>query len=311
MPRRDAGAGHHDDPWRRRAPAQGIRSDRRRRRGSRRARRRRSRSTATTSSSTVAARCAAATDRQPRRPPPGDDVRDRRAWSRRTGRRSSGPLRPPSPIRASSPIWKGCEHDEARRPDRSSGGAFAVRARCSRPPSTSSASTLATSSGTSRRSSWPMPSASCATDDFLGANVTIPHKERVVPDGRPPDRGGLGDRRRQHDHARGQAAGRPQHRRGRVQGRPRQAGRAPEDAQAGRRPRRRRRGAGGRVRPDPRGLPAGRRVQPPPPSRRGAGQALRSDRRAHGAARDAVARVDHRVRDRQDQGARSTRRRSA
>ena len=43
-------------------------------------------------------------------------------------------------------------------------------------------------------------------DDFLGANVTIPHKERVVPDGRPPDRGGPRDRRGQHDHARGQAA---------------------------------------------------------------------------------------------------------
>ena len=32
-----------------------------------------------------------------------------------------------------------------------------------------------------RRSPSPTRSPSCATDDFLGANVTIPHKERVVP----------------------------------------------------------------------------------------------------------------------------------
>ena len=53
-----------------------------------------------------------------------------------------------------------------------------------------------------------------------------------------------------------------------------------------------------------RGLPAGRRLQPPPPSCRGAGQALRAERRAHGAAGDALARVDHRVRAGQDEGPR-------
>ena len=53
-------------------------------------------------------------------------------------------------------------------------------------------------------------------DDFLGANVTIPHKERVVPHDRQADRGGPGDRRGQHAHARGPAARRPQHGRARA-----------------------------------------------------------------------------------------------
>ena len=144
--------------------------------------------------------------------------------------------------------------------------------------------------------------AELRTDDFLGGNVTIPHKERVVPHGRPADRGGARDRRGQHADQGGPQARRPQHRRGRVQGRARQARRTPEDAAprggAGRRRRRARR----RLRADPRGLPAGHRVQPPPPSGRGAGQALRAQRVAHGAAGDALARVDHRVRAGEDEG---------
>ena len=88
-----------------------------------------------------------------------------------------------------------------------------------------------------------------------------------------------------------------------LQGRARQARRPPEDAPPGGRAGRRRRRAGRRLRAHPRGLPAGHRVQPPPPPRRGAGQALRPQRRAHGAAGDALARVDHRGRARQDEAA--------
>ena len=146
--------------------------------------------------------------------------------------------------------------------------------------------------------------AELRTDDFLGANVTIPHKEKVVALVDRTDRGSPRHRRRQHDHPRGQAARRPQHRRARLPGRARDAGRQAEDAADGGRPRLRRRCPGGRPRPDHRGLPADRRLQPPPPSRRGHGQVLRAQRRPHGAARDAVARVDHRGRARQDQGAR-------
>ena len=42
-------------------------------------------------------------------------------------------------------------------------------------------------------------------DDFLGANISFPYKERVVADGRPTDRGGPGHRRRRHHHPRGLA----------------------------------------------------------------------------------------------------------
>ena len=141
------------------------------------------------------------------------------------------------------------------------------------------------------------------------AHRRLPRRQRHDPaqgagraDGRPADRGGARHRRGQHDHARGQAAHRPQHGRARLQGRARPAGRQAEDAAPGGRARRRRRRAGGGLRPDHRGLPAGRRLQSPPPSGGGAGQALRPERRAHGAARDAVARVDHRVRAGQDAG---------
>ena len=58
--------------------------------------------------------------------------------------------------------------------------------------------------------------AELRTDDFLGANVTIPHKERVVPMVDRLTEEAPRDRRGQHDHARGQAARRPQHRRARA-----------------------------------------------------------------------------------------------
>ena len=54
-------------------------------------------------------------------------------------------------------------------------------------------------------------------DDFLGANVTIPHKEHVVRHGRQADRGGPGHRRGQLHLARRQEAHRSQHRRGGLQ----------------------------------------------------------------------------------------------
>ena len=144
--------------------------------------------------------------------------------------------------------------------------------------------------------------AEIRTDDFLGANVTIPHKERVVPQV---------DRLTEEAHATGAVNTLTKEGRSwsattptcRVQGRARQARRPPEDASPGGGAGRRRRCAGRRLRADPRRLPAGHRVQPASPSRRGAGQALRSERLAHGAAGDALARVDHRVGAREDQGA--------
>ena len=139
-------------------------------------------------------------------------------------------------------------------------------------------------------------------DDFLGANVTIPHKERVVP---------LVDRMTEEAQATG--AVNTITREGKrlvghntdvpgLQGRARQARRQAEDAAAGRRARRRRRRSRGRPRPDHGGIPADHRVQPAPPPGRGAGQALRPECRPHGAAGDALARVDHRGRAGQDQG---------
>ena len=133
------------------------------------------------------------------------------------------------------------------------------------------------------------------TDDFLGANVTIPHKERVVP---------LVDRLTEEAHATG-AVNTITKEGKRLIGhntdvpgfrvRARQAGRQAEDAARGGRARSRRWRTGRRLRADHRGLPADRRLQPASASGRGARQALRQERVAHGAASDALARVDHRV----------------
>ena len=148
------------------------------------------------------------------------------------------------------------------------------------------------------------------TDEFLGANVTIPHKERVVP---------MVDRLTEEAHATGavntitregkRLIGHNTDVPGFKVALDRLVGQA-EDAAPGRRPGRRRRRARRRLRPHHRGLPAGHRLQPPPPPRRGPGQALRAERRAHGAARDAVARVDHRGRAGEDARCSSTRPRS-
>ena len=124
--------------------------------------------------------------------------------------------RPPSPIPASSTTSKGCEHDEARRPHRPPRGPFAVRRDAAGGLRFARHRRRRTSCGTAPRSSWPTPSPSCATDDFLGANVTIPHKERVVPMVDRLTEEAPRDRRGQHDHARGQAARRAQHRRARA-----------------------------------------------------------------------------------------------
>src|SRR3990170_4819854 len=105
------------------------------------------------------------------------------------------------------------------------------------------------------------------SDDFLGANVTIPHKERVVP---------LLDRLTEEAQATG----------------------AVNTLTRGRR---RWRASCG-LRTHSRRLPAHRRVQSAPPPRRGAGQALREECGAHGPAGDALARVDHRVGACQGQG---------
>ena len=250
-------------------------------------------------------------DRQPRRSPPGDDLRDRRPH--RPGPHDDRRARtaPRSRIPASSASSRGYGHDQASRPASAIRWPTRCRARCSRPPSTSAGSMRPTSCGIAPRSSSPTAIDELRGDDFLGANVTIPHKEKVVP---------LVDRLTEEAHAtgavntitrEGKKLDRPQHRRARFQGRARQARRQAEDAAPGGRPRCRRRGTGGGLRADHRGLHPGHRVQPPPPPGRGAGQALRPERRPHGAQGDALARVDHRVRAGQDQASWSTRRRSA
>ena len=100
--------------------------------------------------------------RQPRRPPAGHDLRDRRPHRRRADTIVAARLAPPSPIPASSTNSKGCGHDQARRPHRPSGGAFAVGRDAAGRLRRARASTHATSSGTARRSSSPTRSPSCA-----------------------------------------------------------------------------------------------------------------------------------------------------
>ena len=128
-----------------------------------------------------------------------------------------------------------------------------------------------------------------------GANVTIPHKERVVPmvdrlndDAQPT--GAVNTITREGKRLVGHntdVAGLP--------GRAGPARRQAEDASPGGRARRRRRRPGRRLRAHHRRLPAGHRLQPAPPSRRSPGQALRPECGAHGAQGDALARIDHRV----------------
>ena len=126
---------------------------------------------------------------------------------------------------------KGYEHDEACRPHRPSGRAFAVRrdaaGRLRRTRHRREVRALGPGADRPRR---------CGR---RAAQGRVPRRQRHDPpqgagraDGRSPDRGGARDRRGQHDHLGGQAPGRPQHRRGRLQVRARQAGRAPEDAEA-------------------------------------------------------------------------------
>ena len=146
--------------------------------------------------------------------------------------------------------------------------------------------------------------AELRTDDFLGANVTIPHKERVVP---------MVDRLTEEAHATGavntitregkRLIGHNTDVPGFKVALDRLVGQA-EDAAPGRGAGRRRRRPGRRLWTHHRGIPARHRVQSAPPSRGGPRQALRAERVAHGAARDALARVDHRVGARQDEGAR-------
>ena len=147
-------------------------------------------------------------------------------------------------------------------------------------------------------------------DDFLGANVTIPHKERVVP---------MVDRLTEEAHATGAVNTITREGKRLVGHNTDVPGfKVALDRLVGKQKMPRQAvvlGAGGGARAVvygliTRGLPADHRLQPPPPPRRGPGQALRPERGAHGAAGDALARVDHRVRAGQDAGPRSTRRRS-
>ena len=100
------------------------------------------------------------------------------------------PGRPRSPIPASLATSKGCEHDEARRPHRPPGGPFLCPARCSRPPSTCSASMLATSCG--------IAPDRPGRRDRRAARGRLPRRQRDDPpqgaggpDGRPAHRGSV------------------------------------------------------------------------------------------------------------------------
>ena len=202
---RATAAGTHPDPRGRGAPPQGVRPDRRDRgRAQRpgRARARRGRRHRDRGRRAPHGR----RHRDPRRSPARDDVRDRRPHRRWARPSSTGPGRRRSPTPASSTNSKGCEHDEARRPHRPPGGPLAVRRDAAGGLRHARHRRRVRALGPRARSRSPRPSPSCATDDFLGANVTIPHKERVVPHGRPADRGGARDRRGQHDHQGGQAS---------------------------------------------------------------------------------------------------------
>ena len=141
-------------------------------------------------------------------------------------------------------------------------------------------------------------------DDYLGANITVPFKERVVP---------MMDRLTEEAHATG-AVDTITREGARLVGHNTDVlGFRPTlDALVGKLKMPRMAvvlGAGGGARAVvygliTAGLPAGHRLQPAPPSRRGPGPALRPQRGAHGAARDALARVRDRVGAGQDQGAR-------
>ena len=122
-------------------------------------------------------------------------------------------------------------------------------------------------------------------DDFLGANVTIPHKERVVPlldklTEEAQATGAVNTLTREGRRLVGHNTDVP----GFVAALDQLVGRQ-KMPRAGGRPRRGRRRAGRGLRADPRRVPADHRLQPAPAPRRVAGQALRPQRRAHGAAR--------------------------
>ena len=106
---------------------------------------------------------------------------DRRPHRRGRDRSSADPGRRRSRTPASSANSKGCEHDEARRPHRPPGGPFAVRGDAAGGLRPRSASTPAYELWDRAPIALADAIAELRTDDFLGANVTIPHKERVVP----------------------------------------------------------------------------------------------------------------------------------
>ena len=139
-------------------------------------------------------------------------------------------------------------------------------------------------------------------DDFLGANVTIPHKERVVPmidklTEEAQATGAVNTLTREGRRLVGHNTDVP----GFNVALDKLVGRQKMPRQAVVLGRRRRRARGG-LRADPGRLPAGHRVQPPPAPGRGPRQALRPKRVAHGPQGDALARVDHRVRAGEDEG---------
>ena len=136
---------------------------------------------ATTSRSTAARAADGRRHRDPRRSPARDDVRDRRPHRRGRDDRQPARVGGRSPTPASSANSKGCGHDEARRPHRPPGGAFAVRRDAAGGLRPRSASTRTYELWDRAPIALADAIAELRTDDFLGANVTIPHKERVVP----------------------------------------------------------------------------------------------------------------------------------
>ena len=164
--------------------------------------------------------------------------------------------------------------------------------RCSGPPSRRAVCRSPSSAGSAGRISCPDAIEALRGDEFAGALIAAPHKERtaslvdllsddakvsgaanvVVRDGAPPAR--------------------PQHRCRRRAGRP--GGNPPQGARQvappGRGAGSRRRGSSGGRGPHRLWIPTDRRLQPAPAQGRGRGGPLRARRQGVGAARAAVAR---------------------
>ena len=154
-------------------------------------------------------------DRQPRRPPARDDVRDRR------------PRRRPADDDRAARVGRGLLSRLLRRSRR--GASMTKRVVLIGHPVAHSLSGAMQQAAfdelgiDARYELWDRAADRARRRRRRAARRRLPRRERHDPaqgagraDGRPPDRGGVGHRRGQHDHARGPPADRPQHRRRRA-----------------------------------------------------------------------------------------------